>query len=1678
MNATSNSSIFASSFVSGPGGSLPSGTSGSGLATSVRMTPPPSRVTELHYNFCSANEVLQHSVLPCQKSQSVHGTGSQVSANGGNSTNAKPNARSDAAGAAAQQSSWFYCLRDTRLGVCNRTDTCATCGEKLEKCVGHAGHITLALPVFHPGLFNTMLRVLRCICKTCSNVLLPDTLKGLWDKKVRQAQLSGDIYRVQALVKEITTEAAKQRSCDRCGAVNGIVRNVRPFRVVHFKYDGINAPAAANGIRAPSASAAARKKAAAAAGKGGADGNDDGAHGFTDVAASAVLGTTSQTADSIYRTTLGTATLLNETIPTTRAQLVDFLDPVRVRTLLANVRPGDVTLFGMEPGVSLRDLVTTTVPITPMCTRPSGVMQGSGPDLRDDDVTRLYFEVASSNEALKSAIAAQGNSSTSVVHWWSDLQFRFVRLLDAGLPGYLPAQRSMAPVKGFAQRLKGKHGRFRGNLSGKRVDFSGRSVISPDPNLEIDEVAIPLRMAKSLTYPQKVFAHNLSLMKKFVQNGPDTHPGALTVILQEDGTRKDLRFHDRIAVAQRLQIGDIVERHCISGDFVIFNRQPSLHRLSMMSHRARVLPHRTLRFNECCCAPYNADFDGDEMNIHLVQTEDARAEAHTLMSTVRNIITAKNGEPIIACTQDFLTGSFLLSSMDTFLDRAQFSQLVAYWGNASGLPRDMEDFDLPPPTILKPLELWTGKQVFDLMICPRFDTRKQNSVTPCKKIEMNLEAAGGQYTKGARALCRNEAWVTFHRGHLITGRLDKKLLGGGAKDGLFAQLNVVTGTALAAHVMGRIARSTSRWLQNRGFSLGLGDVATSRAVHERKQQVVEAAFADCRALIRDAAAGRMQNIPGMSVAQTLESKLNGILSKVREVCGTEAVKVLDKSNAPLVMAQSGSKGSTLNIAQMMACVGQQTVNGSRIKPSFFHRTLPHVPRYAEDPAARGFVVSSFFNGLTPTEFFFHTMAGREGLVDTAVKTADTGYIQRRVMKACEDLSVQYDGTVRTAKKSIVQFRFGEDGLDPLVMEGGNNSPVNFSAMWKNLLNAAEAEMVGFPASDASKKNNNTNSATGHLGESAQDLLALVKSLVAEHGQKKNADFTGKFSDEILAFATGLVQRHVSMRERLGVDGPGVPPTERVKRFVCCLNLAPCSAALLREFLARCARKYITKRQEPGSPCGALAAQSLCEPATQMTLRTFHFAGVASMSVTMGVPRLKEIINASKSIKTPIVTAPLTSAVHDKGGSALARAAVERVTLRDITARVQQVISPGKVYLRFTLHRGLIGKMQIALNSHTVKQRIFETGRKPLSPLRALQDRHIEIEDSDNFIVRPYREESGDVFFTLQSLRAVLLDVHVYGIESAKNVMVVEDEPKGGAPKPAKPTYTLLAETPEFMRIMTLPFVDGTRTTCNHIDSVFQALGIEAARTLIVEEIKCVLSAYSMAVDVRHIQLIADVMTQRGVVLGIQNYGIQKMNSGVLTMASFERTTDHLYNACVMQRSDKSLSVSESIIVGAPIPLGTNSFGLLLRYEGGQSKTTTTAAAADDAAVWEKDTSPASAPKQQLSSSSSVTGPIVPPLMSCSGSRSKLSCTAAASASSSPSWAFRSIFERSPLTASMNVTSSISFASDIVTSSKGSKNNRAEPQPSFAAVSSVASPRRRLYSMERAKSGSHGVDMNG
>ncbi len=682
------------------------------------------------------------------------------------------------------------------------------------------------------------------------------------------------------------------------------------------------------------------------------------------------------------------------------------LTPIDVRARLEKVTDDDAFVLGIDPEYARPEwMVLTVLPVPPISVRPSITLETG---LRsEDDLTHKLVDIIRINQRLRENIDA-GAPQLIVEDLWELLQYHITTYFDNEVAGIPPARhRSGRALRTLAQRLKGKEGRFRSNLSGKRVDFSARTVISPDPNLSINEVGVPEEIATILTVPERVTTWNIEEMKELVINGPDKHPGA-NYIIRTDNRRIDLRFvKDREKTAEALEPGFIIERHLRDGDIVLFNRQPSLHRISIMAHEVRVLPYRTFRLNLSVCPPYNADFDGDEMNLHVPQSEEARAEARILMLVQKHILTPRYGTPIIGALQDHLSAAYLFTRKDTLLMKDEVMRLLSAAGYTG---------EIPEPAYRNP-DRWTGKQIFSLFLP--------------KGLNMTFKAKICEHRKTClKENCPIDAYVVIKDGQLLHGVIDENAIGAQKSESMFHRIVKDYGTDVARKFLDSITRLLLEFISSRGFTMAIDDVELPKDGVERIKSVIDEKEAEVEELIKKFRHGELQRLPGRTLRETLETRIMKKLSEARDEAGKIAGEYLGLDNYAVIMAKTGARGKMLNLAQMTACVGQQAVRGMRPNRGYRGRALPHFKPDDLSPEAHGFVKSSFRRGLTPVEFFFHAMGGREGLVDTAVRTSSSGYMQRRLINALQDIKVEYDGTVRDASGRIIQFAYGEDYVDP------------------------------------------------------------------------------------------------------------------------------------------------------------------------------------------------------------------------------------------------------------------------------------------------------------------------------------------------------------------------------------------------------------------------------------------------------------------------------------------------------------------------------------------------------------------------------------------------------------------------------------------------------------------------
>eukprot|EP01080_Neovahlkampfia_damariscottae_P011035 gene11035-3741_t len=1304
---------------------------------------------------------------------------------------------------------------DLRMGVSSKKGNCETCGLQLKDCMGHFGSISLELPVFHIGFFKSIMECLQRICKSCATILLTPSQRLNYLQRLSNTKL--EPLQRKAIAKQILDLCKKVHTCPHCKAPNGPVKKVTATKIVHEVYNSKSKE------------------------------TEDVAQDF--------------------HASFEEAIEHNPEIEQFITKAHEDMNPLKTMNLFQKIKDEDVLLFDMDPKLCRPErFILTEIIAPPVCIRPS-VPTETGSN--EDDLTMTLSRIIDINGIIKSNIQ-KGISGEQLMTAWGFLQEHCALFINSEAPG-VQTEKPSKPLRSLCQRLKGKHGRFRGNLSGKRVDFSGRTVISPDPNVRMDEVVVPVLVAKTLTYPEKVNQNNIKWMQQLVINGPDVHPGANYVTQGE--YKIFLKVVNRKDVAKQLKIGDIVERHIIDGDIVLFNRQPSLHRLSIMCHRAKILPYKTFRFNTCVCAPYNADFDGDEMNLHVPQTEEARADALTLMSVLNNMVTPRNGEPLISPAQDIITGSYMLSRKNIFFTRSEFCMLCSYMGIEN------MKFDLPIPTVHKPIELWTGKQLFTLLLNPN-----KNS-----KHFLNLETPAKNYDGKSLYMCPNDGYVCIQNGEFLCGNLDKNLVGNGSKMNIFYRLMKDSTPSDAAVFMARVTKVATRFLKDYGFSIGIDDVTPSARLTELKEELMEEGYIVCDKIIEEFEKGKLELIPGCTLEQTVEARLNTVLSDLRMEAGKICLRELVWNNAPLTMALCGSKGSTINISQMIACVGQQTIGGSRIQNGFMNRTLPHFTEHSRKPPAKGFVKNSFYTGLTPTEYFFHTMAGREGLVDTAVKTAETGYMQRRLIKALEDLSVQYDLTVRGSKHQIIQFQYGDDGLDPIHMEADQGRPIDFQLVLIDSLNR-------YPCKD----------------EESLDPFAIIDlndELMTERAEVFTSAFIKSEKDFIKDFADSIIDLQ---NEFIGTK----TPKDEIDFLV--NNTKRMSKTQVLKFVERVTEKYVSYKSEPGEAVGAIAAQSIGEPGTQMTLKTFHFAGVASMNVTQGVPRIVEIINAVGNISTPIITAQLMMNSDEKSARII-KGRIEKTTLGEVSKYIREVFDIGVCYIDIELNFDIINALQLEVSNLSVVKSILS------QPKLKLKEQFIRIVDG-KIRVYPTQTHKELMTFNLQFLKRSLPKIIISGIESITRAIINTKDKKGN--KSLANEYQLLVEGRDLRAVMGTAGVDGLTTKSNNVLEVAETLGIESARQTIINEIQFTMSSHGMSIDNRHVMLLGDIMTNKGEVLGITRHGISKLKDSALMLASFEQTHEHLFDAAVHSRKDDVLGVSESIIMGIPINLGTGMFKLI------------------------------------------------------------------------------------------------------------------------------------------------------
>ncbi len=1105
-------------------------------------------------------------------------------------------------------------LFDPRMGVLERGMVCPTDGLDYMQTPGYFGHLELARPIFHYQYMDTIVKILKMICIKCSKLKL-DKSKYPEIHKMTAHERYDYVAGISDKIKRCGDENIDGCGCRQPSKIQQQISYLNLF------WDDVNTRNLEN------------------------NNTNTNLKPFS---------------NSVVQEEKNNRARQNNIV-------VCEYTPEMVLKIFRRISDEDIYYMGFNPVWSRPEwMICQVLAIPPPAVRPSvklDAMQRS-----EDDLTHSLIKIIQYNNELKTRMANADTPAQTIKDYTNLLHYYMATMIDNKTPGYwkVTQQRTGRPFKAIRERLNGKTGRVRGNLMGKRVDFSARSVITADPNLSIRQLGVPIRIAKNITKPVVVNERNRAFLTQLVRNGPDIYPGAKN--LEKKTGMYSLRLNRD---QHQLEIGDIVHRHLMDGDPVLFNRQPTLHRMSMMCHIVKVLRKGdTFRLNVGCTKPYNADFDGDEMNMHAAQSVEADAELLNLAAVPYQLISPAKNNSIIGIFQDSLLGSYLFSrseGYDTEHNRQKGFQISDR--QYMNLLMMFDEFDVHK--MKEAIEERGSNKLtnFDVLsqILPPMSIRTRN-----KKFDDEKEH---QSTS-------NNIFEVLN-GKLKRGQIDAGILTA-TTNGLIQRICNDYGNMASVKFIDNLQNVVTEYMKTKSFSVGISDLIAdektyidiAKTLSEKKNKVYD--------IIEQVHLGIFENTTAQTNIEEFETQVTNILNEATNETSKIAKKSLDNNNRFLEIVQCGSKGSLINIAQMISSLNQQNVEGIRVPYGFDNRTLPHFSKYDDSPEARGFVENSFISGLTPQELFFHAIAGRIGLIDTAIKTAQTGYLQRRLIKGLEDLKVEYDLTVRNSKRKIVQFSYGDDCFDSIRMEdqhlnlvemstedifahfyfpgistneSGSGSILDNEAVMKNVFTEDYMGQEG-----AYKKYRNVK----ERGETQIRLLSITNEMIQFRDEFVKHIFKMKseckvHSPVVFNHIINNVQGQMQLTTDNLVD---ISPKEyldmidhvyenvlmqlnfakpnKLFKALYYFHLAPRQILFIKRFnraavslvLNLIVRAYKLAIVNPGEMVGMIAAQSIGEPTTQLTLNSFHSTGQASKK-TGGLPRVEEILSlASDKMKSP------------------------------------------------------------------------------------------------------------------------------------------------------------------------------------------------------------------------------------------------------------------------------------------------------------------------------------------------------------------------------------------------------------------------------------------------------------
>jgi len=1381
------------------------------------------------------------------------------------------------------------------FGTTDEMTDCQTCGLNSKFCVGHFGHINLAEPVFHIGYLTAYVKkIFSCICSKCSGILIDKNEDDIIEI-LKHKSSKARLAEVRAAVKNVSI-------CPTCGTI-----------VPNVKVD-INKKTSAIHILLETTMSTAS--------------SDDGGNNVTTKNKSSYL----LNADACY-------------------------------DILSNISDKGCIILGLNPILCRPEqMIHKIFPVPPIQVRPSTKADFLSSSIMANDLTVQLTNIVKANNRV---VEHRETVTENNVGYGKDI----INLLQFHVATYfnnesnsLPKNEKGRDLRSITYRLKGKEGRIRSNLMGKRVDFSGRTVITSDPTLELNQMGVPIRIARTVTFPEIVTPHNIEHLSKLVKKGPKEYPGAnfvfpkRSIISGNEVQPIDLRFgKDSV----ELKYGDIVERHLTDGDYVLLNRQPTLHKQSMMALRIKVINNlnlNTFRIPVSITTPFNADFDGDEMNIFLSQCIQTQIELEEIADVKKQIITPASSVPIIGLVQDGLLGAYNLTSPTTKINKKNAMNIMSYTSAS-----ELSEF--------KKKDFFTGSELFSMIIPERINM-----------------------------LNENKSGIIIKNGKLIDGQLTKKNLKSGERNNIIQTIWDEYGAEETKTFLDNIQKLANHFNLYNGFTIGIDDATPTHEVQQQINKIYSAKDIKVAQMITE-----IENNPDLALGDSFEIALQSELSVTRDDIYKLIISDIPVTNKIDIMRKSGSKGNPDNMVQIIGCVGLIMTEGKLAKKKVQGRTFPYFHENDDTSSARGFVKHSYTQGLNYTEYLFGAIWGREGAIDTSIKTASSGYAQRKLIKNMEDAMIQYDGTVRTATNVILQFTYGEMGADTItqyehsikMMHMGNDeikTKYGFSnSQLKKIKNYSEKDNNDHIEKMLKMRNLLRNSQTKNKMNYAKmnssfmipvNLQRIINNAI--NSTKKSDELDPKYivSEIERALSCGIMKL-VCMSEENKTnkhsakykDDKIIKTTLRTAMYEI---LSPKKCIIDYEFdkksfddvIANIISGFNKNIVEAGTMVGLIAAQSMGECLTQMTLNTFHTAGVSAIAATTtGMKRVDELTRLSKTIKTPQMILYLTKEhMENKKMSNRIASYINHVTIGNMKNSMQIIYDPNPLkengyrkkdnimdnfysqskngcQVNFEnlpwLFRIVMDKDKMLEKETTlldIKSNFCNSWEKWNNDPKLLKkEEKIIIEkvsqcsissnsDNDDELVIHIRIDMINVNINnLNAFYDIIIDKFKLkgianvneGIVNKEDILVFDNEDET---EEKKTQYAIYTNGVNLNDIRYIAGIDLSKTVCNDVSHIYNLYGIEAARSALIKELMAAYSGHS--INVQHFSLLADVMTSNGFLVSIDRHGMTKSSNGPLSKASFENTMDHFITAAVFNESDNMKGISARIMAGMAFEGGT------------------------------------------------------------------------------------------------------------------------------------------------------------